>query len=243
MPVLYYSISKAGTREINEDFVSYADMGDKFFFVLADGLGGHGKGDQASRLAVEKSMEVFRNGTITDKKNLLRSCFEQSQALLLSAQDKERGDMKTTLVVLCLDERTALWGHIGDSRLYHFRGNRLIGRTLDHSVPQMLVSMGAITEKEIRGHEDRNRLLRVVGTEWSGSSYEIPSEEKVLKKGDAFLLCSDGFWEWIDDNKMARLLVKSKDPAEWLGVMEKVIQKNGAFSRMDNYSAIAIYIR
>jgi serine/threonine protein phosphatase PrpC len=243
MLVSYHSISKAGNREVNEDFVSCADVGNRFFFALADGLGGHGRGDQASRLAVEKSMEIFAAGETMDKRSLLSACFEQSQALLLGTQDKVRGDMKTTLVLLYLDGKTALWGHIGDSRLYHFRRGRLVLRTLDHSVPQMLVKMGTIREQDIRGHEDRNRLLKVVGTEWIGSSYEIPAAEQNLKRGDTFLLCSDGFWEWIDEENMTRLLTRSREPSVWLDEMKKAIQKNGAQARMDNYSAVAVFIR
>lgn len=65
------------------------------------------------------------------------------------------------------------WGHVGDSRLYYFKNGKIVKRTLDHSVPQMLVARGEIDEKEIRHHPDRNRLVRVMGMEWDEPKYQV----------------------------------------------------------------------
>ena len=116
-----------------------------------------------------------------------------------------KNSMKTTAVVLLTDNEKAIWAHIGDSRLYVFRKNKIVLRTLDHSVPQMLVSSGDIKEKEIRNHPDRNRLLRVMGVPWKRQEYEI-SEIRSLSECQAFLLCSDGFWEYITEKMMCKYL-------------------------------------
>ena len=148
--------------------------------------------------------------------------------------------MKTTLVVLLTDGNRMQWAHIGDSRLYYFKGGKLKQRTLDHSVPQMLVAAGEIREEEIRFHPDRNRLLRVMGTEWDSPRYKV--EDPVACSGkDALLLCTDGFWEWIVEKEMRAALKRSKSPAEWLERMEREIRKNGAGKGMDNYSAVAVF--
>ena len=149
--------------------------------------------------------------------------------------------MKTTLTVLLADENRIQWGHIGDSRIYYFQDKKLKLRTLDHSVPQMLVNAGKLKEKKIRGHADRNRLLRVMGVEWEEPQYEVA---KPLQRtgGEAFLLCTDGFWEWIEEKTMQHLLKKAGSPADWLAGMEAAVRKHGSGKQMDNYSAIAVFL-
>lgn len=238
----YEILTNPGEREYNEDYAGAQTRGEACCFVLADGLGGHGGGDEASKLVAEHILQDFQeHGEVTAE--YLEKCFADSQRHLLNEQERQEREleMKTTLVVLLADGRTLLWGHIGDSRLYFFRNKRLVQRTLDHSVPQMLVAAGQIKEQDIRHHPDRNRLLRVMGTEWDSPRYQVA--QPVERRGqESFLLCSDGFWEWILDKKMQRLLKKSKSPAEWLAQMEREIMKNGTGKGMDNYTAIAVFL-
>lgn len=238
----YEIVSKPGEREQNEDYANVAQRGDDYCFVLADGLGGHGGGDEASRLVSEYILEDFKvRGEVSEA--YLKRCFEESQNLLLREQERQDRiyEMKTTLVVFLAGERLLHWGHIGDSRLYAYRNRKLKQRTFDHSVPQMLVAAGEIKEEQIRGHADRNRLLRVMGTEWESPRYQLAkSWERAGKQ--AFLLCSDGFWEWIDEKTMQRSLRKAKSPTEWLEQMEREALKNGTGKGMDNYSAITVFL-
>lgn len=238
----YEILSKPGERKYNEDFAGAEQKGGAFCFVLADGLGGHGGGDEASRLVAEHILRDFKaHGEVTE--TYLKECFDGSQRRLLEEQRRQNREleMKTTLVVLLMDEDTKLWGHVGDSRLYVFRNKKFAQRTLDHSVPQMLVAAGKIKEAEIRRHPDRNRLLRVMGTEWDTPRYQI--EQPAKRNGDeVFLLCSDGFWEWIEEKRMQKALRKSKSPAEWLAQMEKDVLKNGLGKGMDNYTAVAVFM-
>ena len=179
-------LSRHGEREYNEDYAGMEKRGEAYCFVLADGLGGHGGGDEASRLVSEAILDDFaQNGAVSEA--YLRSCFERSQRLLLEEQRRQRRrmEMKTTLAVLLADEARIQWGHIGDSRIYYFQDQKLKLRTLDHSVPQMLVLAGKLKEKKIRGHSDRNRLLRVMGVEWDEPQYELAkprSEERRVGK-------------------------------------------------------------
>lgn len=235
------SITKKGDRTINEDYIGNSQSGNARLFCLADGLGGHGKGEVASELVVKESISTFEAENHSD---ILANCFNQSQSNLLKEQIKEnsRDEMKSTLTLLLIDENTASWGHVGDSRIYLFRKKKLFTRTLDHSVPQMLVSTGEIKDKDIRFHEDRNRLIRVMGMEWNAPKYEL-SEKTPIQRGDAFLLCTDGFWELIDEKDMTKLLKKANSPDKWLSEMEEIVLKNGAGKNMDNYSAIAVFIK
>lgn len=238
--VTYKVISNKGDREINEDSATVVEIGGAYCFLLADGLGGHGKGEIASALVVESGKQLFQqySGSV-----FLEDCFSNAQKELLEEQRRQNAGsgMKTTFVVLEIKDGQAKWGHVGDSRLYQFHKNKVITRTLDHSVPQMLVMAGEIKEKQIRGHEDRNRLLRVMGTKWDGPQYAI-SDPVPLKRCQAFLLCTDGFWELIEEKVMTTLLKKSHSVDEWMEKMTDEVMRNGKGKNMDNYTAIGIWI-
>jgi len=231
------ALTEKGNREINEDSVGFAYEDGVGFFVLADGLGGHGYGDIASRIATECAMECF-----AEKPGDLDECFLIGQNRLIDEQRKmnARDELKTTMVCLYICDGKAKWGHIGDSRLYYFKEGKLNKRTLDHSVTQMLVAMGEIREKDIRGHMDRNRLLRVMGADWETPKYEL-EEEIALCGKDAFLLCSDGFWELITESDMEKMLRRASSPDKWLESMKIIVMKNGKGRNMDNFSAIAVF--
>lgn len=239
----YKTITDKGNREINEDSIRYAEHNGAHCFIVADGLGGHGKGDEASSVVCDKIVECFKsyNG---NAKNFIGEAIETAQAVLLEEQEKRAAkyQMKTTLVVLVVDGKTACWGHVGDSRLYYFSKGHLKLRTIDHSVPQMLVLAKSIKEKEIRHHPDRNKLLRVLGITWERTMYELNSTELKLNGKQAFLLCTDGFWELVEDKEMQSFLKKSKTVSEWLDAMTEKVIENGKDENMDNYSAIAIIV-
>lgn len=133
----------------------------------------------------------------------------------------------------------ALWAHVGDTRLYHFWNGKLVGQTLDHSVSQLAVDMGLITGDQIRFHEDRSRLLRALG---SDSPEPEPGGPVLLAKGfHAFLLGTDGFWEYVTEPEMEETLAVSSDPRQWLSRMKLILQRKGPGDR-DNASAAAIFI-
>ena len=114
-------------------------------------------------------------------------------------------------------------------------------RTLDHSVPQMLVLTKEIKEKEIRNHPDRNRLLRVLGVSGDTPRFEL-SEIQKRKKQQAFLLCTDGFWELILEKEMWQCLKNAKTAQKWLEQMEEIICRRGEGQDMDNFSAIGVLL-
>ncbi len=241
--ILYAILSEPGDREINEDSVGLSREGEGFLFALADGLGGHGHGEVASAIAVEASLRVFsqREGAGDD---LLPMCIVEGQNELITQQRAlgVQTEMKTTQVLLHIAGDAARWAHVGDSRLYWFKKDKLLGRTLDHSVPQMLVSQGELREKDIRFHEDRNRLIRVLGMDWDSPKYDL-SDAYPIAPPLSFLLCSDGFWELIDEKEMAKQLHRAAGPQEWLDAMKAIVLKNGRGKNMDNFSAIAVFVR
>lgn len=242
MKVTYRLLSDKGSRKNNEDRVGSYERGKEFCFVLADGLGGHERGEVASRMVVDTCTELFKQTGFDQF--YMRDAFEIGQEELLKRQREENkfDDYKSTLVLLCVSEDSINWGHIGDSRLYLFQHKKKVLHTLDHSVPQMLVNIGEIEDKDIRNHPDRSRILSAMGIEWSRPKYQI-AEPIRPEKGMAFLMATDGFWELIEDEDMVKCLKKAKNVDDWMTSMEKIVLKNGEGKDMDNYSAIGVFIK
>lgn len=236
------TLTQQGGRAYNEDYCGFVEPEEQLnCWVVADGLGGHGGGDVASKLAVETMLD-----TLTEKPLLatetLKLQFDKAQAAVMAGQKSslKLADMQTTAVALIVQNDLALWGHIGDTRLYYFQEGCLQQQTSDHSVPQMLAKAGEIDAAEIRFHEDRNRLLRSIGSEESFKPY-LEQSPISLHSGDAFLLCTDGFWEYVFETEMVEDLKQADSAAEWLKAMELRLLVR-APERNDNYSAIAIRV-
>jgi len=239
------SLSYRGGRKENEDHIAIFREGDFLCAVLCDGLGGHEGGALASALVCSSiGKTIASREDKSDLAAIMSAAIEQAQQDLVAEQKLRHmeSSMKTTLccVMVCGDNAVA--AYVGDSRIYRFRNGFLKGRTLDHSVPQYLVDTGEIRECQIRHHEDRNRLLRVMGVEWETPRYQF-WDIPMLRKGDAFLLCSDGFWEWIDEKRMMFSLITHATADEWLDDMYRKVENNGRGKGMDNLSAIAIKIK
>jgi len=239
----YASLTKTGSRQINEDSVGARRTTNGMFCIVADGLGGHSAGEVASKLAVEAALRVIEKGGHAFEETLA-ACMNEGQNSIMEEQLRQKrvSEMKTTAAMLLIEGNMARWAHIGDSRVYMFEGADMASRTIDHSVPQMLAIQGEIEEKEIRFHEDRNRLTRVMGVEWDTPRFVLSDTVK-LAAPVSFLLCSDGFWEYIDEKEMSRLLKNTEQPGEWLIEMEKIVLENGKNKNMDNYSAVAAFLR
>ena len=240
MKITYASSTFPGDRDYNEDYLLVKESPKGCCFLVADGLGGHGKGEVASRLVCETAEAFFQESPNAED---IYGMFDTAQEKLLQRQKEEHAEdaMKTTLNIVTLDGETVRWGHVGDTRTYYFKKHRIVSRTKDHSVPQMMVTMGEIKEKDIRHHVDRNRLLRVMGIEWSKPQYVI--EPPMRAEGrQAFLMCTDGYWEYIEDKQMEKCLKKAKTVEEWLDAMNEIVKTNGQGNNMDNYTAVAVWI-
>lgn len=235
-------LTQPGGRTYNEDYFGSVALEDQLNgWVIADGLGGHGGGDVAAKLAVEAMLDTLAENPLRATETL-KLQFDQAQAVVMAAQKSslKLADMQTTAVTLIIHHDLALWGHIGDTRLYHFHKGCIQQQTSDHSVPQMLAKAGEISAAEIRFHEDRNCLLRSIGCEETFKPY-LEQSPISLHSGDAFLLCTDGFWEYVFEAEMEEDLNQADSAAEWLKTMELRLL-NRAPERNDNYSAIAIKV-
>lgn len=225
-----------GGRAENEDTVRLLRKGSGVCALVADGLGGHGGGRQASSLAAQ----VLENGWdgSADPEvlaRLLQQAHRQIQAI-----QTPLCKMKTTAVVLALAPGRSAWAHAGDSRLYRFRDGKLEFQTRDHSASQIAVMLGDITPAEIRFHEDRSKVFRALGQE--GDLNVDTGEAAAGPEFQAWLLCSDGFWEYVLESEMEKDLSLSGSPEEWLERMA-ARQRAKAPLDCDNNSAAAVWLR
>lgn len=226
--------SDKGTRDENEDSVLLKEEKNRIAVVVADGLGGQGGGRQASNIAVNRICEFLLSENCEEE---IHERFEAANTEILNGQIPGR-KMMSTAVALFVDGGRAVWAHMGDSRLYHFINGKLVFQTFDHSVSQMAVFRGAITQGEIRFHEDRNRVLRALGGD--EEAREETGNSELDEGSHAFLLCTDGFWEYVLETEMEQALSQSATPEEWLVNMCNTLQQRNS-PEHDNFTAAAVF--
>lgn len=235
--------SNIGGRDNNDDFASYVYNDNSYgVWIVADGLGGYTKGDVASKIAVECVIREFETN-IDLSPNNLQDILSKANLEVINAQEDKKSinKMRTTIVGLFTDSSKALWAHVGDSRLYFFKNGVITFQTRDHSVSQMAALSGDISPDKIRFHEDRNKLLRSLGND-TEVKIEVLKQPIGVDTGDAFLLCTDGFWELVYDVEMEIDLSKSTSPDMWIKYMIERIYERAPQGR-DNFSAIAVFIQ
>jgi len=241
------SYSSQGNRARNEDSILLFENRGSLIAVVADGLGGEGKGDVASMTTIQtiharlSGNDIMNNITndITDiTMEMIEKAIFSANEEIIKHQDGDN-KMKSTVAVLCLNDTHAIGATVGDTRIYQFRQSKVIYQSTDHSVSQMSVSVGEIDTDKIRGHVDRHRLTRALG---SRETVEADLTRLVTVWGDAFLLCSDGFWEYVLEDEMSEDLRESKSADAWLDKMRGRIESRSSPTSGDNHSAIAIIV-
>lgn len=233
----YYS--GKGGRAVNEDAILHYQNKDTYFAIVADGLGMHGSGEIASGAVVETLAHCFLKQPKVDRKAII-DYFDAANKAVLSRQTAAC-KMKSTAVALLSRNKKLAIAHVGDSRLYHFSKGKLLSQTEDHSVTWLAVSSGRIKTSQVRFHEDRNRLLRAMGGNESVQP-EITILQAPVNENDSFLLCSDGFWEYVLESEMEIDLMKSGTPKQWISYMLERVGKR-IDGKNDNLSVIAIFYK
>ena len=235
-------MSKQGGRERNEDACGYWSDGGPICCVLSDGAGGHGGGDVASRIAVETVMRCFAANPDCSVQAVGELINQANHDVIQGQAGGDRlRDMRATLVALAIDPVAALavWGHVGDSRLYIFRDGYVMSRTKDHSLVQSMVDAGFADPSKLRGSPERSVLIASLGGD-DGYEHDVLANPVALQGGDAFLLCSDGFWDYVNERTMEATLQRVGTPEQWLEEMERSVASPPRPGQ-DNYSALALW--
>lgn len=241
-----YLYTNPGGRSCNEDSAGWREADGEGLFVLADGLGGHLGGRQASALVVESLLDAWdrEGGELTgvDCRQWLEESIRGANRALLEAQDQAQNSMKSTAAALVVKDGWAAWAHVGDSRLYYLSGDQLCQTTRDHSVTFKKFLAGEICREDINFDEDRSSLLRVVGDEARCIPESGEPEGGGVQAGDAFLLCSDGFWEYLFDEEVLIDYLKADSPEAWA---ERMLVR--AMPRIrpgsDNLTLLTVFVR
>ncbi len=238
------SRSERGQRSTNEDRVAVCRAGPHWIAVLADGAGGHRGGAEAAHCAVEHLQQVLRACDGAFEAEALTQAVLATHRRVLDAQESGAGPrgMHTTLVVLWIDAGSgrALWTHVGDSRLYVVRRGTLRQLTSDDSVVQRMVDAGLLTAQQALVHPYKNQLVAALGVAGELEPHTQRSAVQ-LEPGDAFLLCSDGWWGALNEAAILGSLADADNPEEWLATMQGAIESL-AQPRQDNFSAIAAWV-
>jgi PPM family protein phosphatase len=241
MDVEIVAFSRRGGRPYNED--SYGQWNDGHFAacVVADGAGGHGGGDVASVLARNSLLQGFSQGPAVDPQRI-GDLLRQADDLVRQQQSSGQGlaRMRTTAVMLVMDlvSECFVFAHCGDSRLYCFRHGRVAARSTDHSLVQQLVASGALDDEGARLHPRRNVLLSALGAP-EGELEVSVSGVQAMVDGDIFLLCSDGVWELLPDDRLADIVCSAATPSLALQALEREVVSL-AHAEHDNFTAVLV---
>ena len=187
-----------GDRDYQQDqvnLISHKRVSGCLLGVLADGMGGRSGGRKASDQVMMTAQQLFdRYDPATDEAPaILRQIVEEAHVVIkLTAISAEQEPHSTLAAFLINPEGDCHWVHTGDSRIYHFYGNKMVRRTVDHSYVQTLVDKKEITEEQANTHPQSNILIGCLGTEDSPPVAEHSIE--TLRPGDMLLACSDGVW-------------------------------------------------
>ena len=233
------SAERIGGRNEQQDSVGFflSRDGAASLLVVADGMGGHRGGSLASQTLLEIAERNWAScgGAPEDPKHFLEDLCQQAHSQINLRGREQDLEPHSTVVALIVRDAEAFWVHVGDSRLYHFRDQDLLGRTKDHSMVQVLVEAGEVTEEEMATHPDQNKLLRSIGGE---DPPKTTHGNAALRPEDRFLLCSDGFWETITADEMAGALAERRLDESLAHLADLAAERGGV--KGDNIAVTAV---
>ena len=200
--MLGFVTDKGNVRELNEDFLSYSREDEFSIYVVGDGMGGHNAGEVASKRAVESIIcFVKENFGVIPLDNLLKDAILHANSKIYSMSQESSGlsGMGTTIVYIA---------NVGDSACFGINENGIKKLTKDHSLVQELVDSGCITEGEAKNHPRKNVITRAIGT---NSNVDVDVFKVDRHEYKAYLLCTDGLSNDVDEDEIWKKVIKSND--------------------------------
>jgi len=199
-----FGITDVGkARKHNED--AMLDRGEIGLWVVADGMGGHAKGDVASQMIVE-SMKKVHEGVKLESyiDDIEERLINVNQKLVAKARESEKKTtIGSTVVLMLAYEKYCVYAWAGDSRLYRLRNNELRQMTTDHSQVEVYVEQGIISREEAAVHPHGNMITRAVG---AAEVLHVDMDIQEMQSGDRYLLCSDGLTKHTNDLEFEKML-------------------------------------
>jgi len=232
-------------RELNEDNWHWEPLdGDVALYAVADGMGGHDRGEVASAIAVEylfkSASERLAGVTSRDVptlREMLRDAMQTANRSVVSAGEEQDSNMGTTLVsAMTFGSGDALVANVGDSRAYLLREAKLYPISRDHSLVAYLVQLGELTAEEARNHPSGNILVRSIG---SVPEVEIDLYHLEIQGGDRLMLCSDGLWGELSDDQILKIMNENPNPQNACRALVDAANNNGG---RDNTTLIVVNV-
>jgi len=228
-------------RKNNEDYLKL--LKEDQFFVLADGMGGHQAGEIASRVAVEEVCSLFQENqeyfyqSLVTAEQTLGELIREVNAIIfdMGKENPNYHGMGTTLCVLFFHSRGLIYGHVGDSRIYRFRKERLEQLTTDHSLLRELIDLGQLTDHEAENFLYKNIITRAIGTD---PEVDPSIRHTTIEVGDMYLLCTDGLTDMVPFKQMEEILNQNSETDAVSALMDTA-KKNGGF---DNITIILVKV-
>ena len=236
-------VSLIGHREENQDRVAVAADDQSVLLIVIDGMGGHAQGARAAETALAALLEAFWQTAhpIFDPLGFLHLALGRAhdEVVKLGNGLGVEARPRATCAICLVQDSAAYWAHVGDSRVYQLRQQRVLERTRDHSHVEVLLREGLITEAEVHGHPMRNYVECCLGGDAVLPEMSISTRRR-LNPGDVLLLCTDGFWAGVKDEDLARFSQsagqKLRDSLTDLG--NQAVSTSAPYS--DNTSAAAL---
>lgn len=228
-------------RELNEDnlLMAEADTPNGLFglYAVADGMGGHEKGEVASQLTLETLQTEFtRQSPMMPFEEWLRDTAIAANEAVMARQDSNSPDKKmgSTLVMALFTEQGIQIANVGDSRAYHLTADSITQITEDHSLVERLVQIGQITREEARHHRQKNVIYNTIGDK---DNLQVSLYDFFLPPGDRLLLCSDGLNGMLTDDQILEISRNQLAPVDACKALVQAAKNAGG---LDNITAIII---
>jgi PPM family protein phosphatase len=200
--VEYAELSLQGGRDSNQDRVSVAVAEEAALLIACDGMGGHAEGERAAEVAQQTVVERFwQSGQpLLDPLGFLHLALGAAHANVVALAPRLPIEMRprATCAVCVVQQTSAYWAHIGDSRVYHLRAGQVRERTRDHSHVELLMREGVISAGQMQNHPMRNFVESCLGGEPILPEMAL-SPRRTLLPDDLLLVCTDGFWANLDE--------------------------------------------
>ena len=237
---VYFQSDIGKRRKSNQDYTAtFTNQKNQLLALLADGMGGHQAGDIASRQAVEEIGIAWEATTIDDSEKavqwFLQHIQQTNQRIFEKGQSQPTlSGMGTTLEVVTLIDNHLALAHVGDSRIYLFREQRLIALTEDHSLVNALLKSGEITQEMAENHPRKNIITRSLGMP---GSLEVDVAIHKIEDHDQLLLCSDGLTNMVSEPKITQILLEA---ASLQDASQRLIDEANAKGGLDNITVLLI---
>ena len=215
------------------------------FFVLTDGMGGHQAGEVAAKVAVIKLCQQIdalfatqSEFTIPTLEAELKRSIEEMSAFVyeLSEENEDLKGMGTTVCTLLLHRGSAVYGHVGDSRIYRFRKGILSQLTHDHSLRSQLLAKGKLDDTAAQAFPLKNVITRAIGT---SPKVEAEVGSCPVEAEDIYFLCSDGLTDVVSHKELEKIIIKTPNVAEACHLLVETAKKNGG---TDNITVVMIKV-